>query len=96
MKNRKCEMERSPKRAIINSDGRRWVVLRRKYCLLSRQGQHVGRKRGVFSPSPVPSGTECGENQPNHILSLTGQGKAGEARIFYRHFVPTGQKVFKN
>ncbi|MDR0697629.1 MAG: hypothetical protein LBG28_00195, partial [Tannerella sp.] len=66
------------------------------FILLSRQGQHVGRKRGLFSLSPVPLGTECGEHQPNHILSLTGQGNAGEARIFYRHFVPTGQTAFKN
>ncbi|MDR0680387.1 MAG: hypothetical protein LBG15_00825 [Dysgonamonadaceae bacterium] len=66
------------------------------FILLSRQGQHVGRKRGLFSPLPVLSGTECGEHQPNHILSLTGQGKAGEAHTFYQHFVPNGTKVFKN
>jgi hypothetical protein len=87
MENRKCKMERSLERAVINSDGRCRVVL---YCLLSRQGQHVGRKRDLFSPSPVLSGTECVEHQPNHILSLTGQGNAGEARIFYRPFVPDG------
>ncbi|MDR0681485.1 MAG: hypothetical protein LBG15_06520 [Dysgonamonadaceae bacterium] len=29
------------------------------FILLSRQGQHVGRKQSLFSPSPVPSGTEC-------------------------------------
>ncbi|MDR0681855.1 MAG: hypothetical protein LBG15_08430 [Dysgonamonadaceae bacterium] len=96
MKKRKWRMEQSPERAIISSDGCCRVVLGRKYSLLSLQGQHVGRKQGLFSPSPVPSGTECAEHQPNHILSLTGQGKAGEARIFYRHFVPTGQMVFKN
>ncbi|MDR0680655.1 MAG: hypothetical protein LBG15_02215, partial [Dysgonamonadaceae bacterium] len=86
MENRKCKMERSPERAIINSDGQRpsekntsSFPSRLKAChpkdyallelggseidfiLLSRQGQHVGRKRGLFSPSPVPSGTECGE-----------------------------------
>ncbi|MDR0681248.1 MAG: hypothetical protein LBG15_05290 [Dysgonamonadaceae bacterium] len=90
MENKECRKERSPERAIINSDGHCRIVLGRKYCLLSRQGQHVGRKRDLFSPSPVPSGTECVEHQPNHILSLTGQGNAGEARIFYRHFVPDG------
>ncbi|MDR0682407.1 MAG: hypothetical protein LBG15_11265, partial [Dysgonamonadaceae bacterium] len=64
-------------RAIINSDGRCRVVLGRTYYLLSRQGQRVGRKRGLFSPLLVPSGTECGEHQPNRILSLTGQGRRG-------------------
>ncbi|MDR0680531.1 MAG: hypothetical protein LBG15_01580 [Dysgonamonadaceae bacterium] len=67
MENREWRKKRSPDRAIINSDGRCRVVLGRTYYLLSRQGQHVGRKRGLFSPSPVPSGTECGEHPPNHI-----------------------------
>ncbi|MDR0682754.1 MAG: hypothetical protein LBG15_13050 [Dysgonamonadaceae bacterium] len=76
MENREWRKKRSPFRAIINSDGRCRVVLGRTYCLLSRQGQHVGRKRGLFSPLPVPSGTECVEDQSNHILSLTSRTKS--------------------